>query len=194
MKIIERILLAFILVAIAMKFAHWPLAGFLFIISSSLLSMCYFPASVAWFGVPGFKEQRIGLSIFTGVALSIALTGVLFRMQHWSMSGFFLLTGSMSCIAVLISQFMMRGKRPELVDYERSMLQRTILIAAPTLLLYFTPARTLIRLQYRDDPTYATLMIERVEHPQDTAIARKFEAYRDSMMEADRRAHLGKPQ
>lgn len=183
MKTVERILFVLILLGLLFKLEHWPLASFLLIIGTSTLSLSYW-LSPLWFGAPGRKDQITSVSMISGLVLSVALMGILFKLQYWPLSGFYLFLALIGCPAVIIMQLGLAKDKLELARYRRALLTRTLAIAVPAILLYFTPSTTLVKIQYHDDPIMAKLMIERVQHPQDTATWHAIDRYRDQQMRA----------
>lgn len=187
MRTVERILFALILVSLLLKLLHIPLASFLLILASSTLAICYW-ISFLWFGTPTRKDQQTVLSVLAGLSFSIALIGLLFKLQYWpiGVTNIYLIIGAVSSIAVLVALFAKRSDSPELAAYHRSMIRRTLVIGVPTVLFYFTPSKDMARFQYRDDPVYAEMFILHMEHPQDTASWNALQRYQENKIREER--------
>lgn len=159
MKLIERILWVIVALALVMKVLHLPLSSLLLIVSISVLNMLYFFLSWLLFPQPTRQEQMVWLSVLAGVFLSTGLTGVLFKLQLWPLSGFYLLVGGTSLAIVIVLVLLLRGSRPELDDYMRGLLRRAVPMLVACIALYALPNATLTAFYYRDDPEMGRLMI-----------------------------------
>lgn len=159
MKHIERILWVIVALALVMKVLHLPLSSFLLIVSISVLNMLYFFLSWLLFPQPTRQDQMVWLSVLAGVFLSTGLTGVLFKLQLWPLSAFYLIMGSTSLAIVIALVLLLRGSRPELADYMRGLLRRAVPMLVACMLLYALPGATLTAFYYRDDPEMGRLMI-----------------------------------
>ncbi len=160
MKLIERILWVIVALALVMKVLHLPLSSFLLIVSISMLNMLYFFLSWLLFPQPTRRDQMVWLSVLAGVFLSTGLTGVLFKLQLWPLSGFYLLVGSTSLAILIALVLLLRGSRLELADYMRGLLRRSVPMLVACMLLYALPSATLTAFYYRDDPEMGRLMIQ----------------------------------
>lgn len=160
MKLIERLLWIIAALALAMKLMHLPLSSFLLIISISTLMMLYFFLSWLLLPSPTRKDQVLALSILAGVAMSCALTGILYKLQRWPMSGFFLLIGAAWITGIVIATFAVRSSRPDLPNYTSGLLRRTLPLLAACCLLYALPGATLTAFYYRDEPEIGRLWIQ----------------------------------
>ena len=72
-----------ILTALVLKAFHVPGATIILTIILSSLMMIYFYGGIYFFSDKKFKQQNYALSIVSGVFLSIAPVGILFKIQHW---------------------------------------------------------------------------------------------------------------
>ncbi len=168
MKKLERILWAVVVVAMLMKLASLPLSSFLLIIGTSLLSLLYFWFSWLLFPQPGKNDQVIVMSILGGIALSVGLTGILFKLQLWPMSGLYLLIGMVGLACMVVASFIIRNSRADLTAYTRGSLNRFVPVMVLCVGLYFLPDRSLISYYYKDDPERAAVLL-RVDATQDRA-------------------------
>jgi len=102
----------------------------------------------------------VALSVLAGVALSIAVIGVLFKLQLWPMSAFWLLLGVASLAVITIATFVIRSARPDLNAYTRGILLRSLPLWLACSLLYALPSATLWKFYYRDNPEMGRLLFE----------------------------------
>lgn len=160
MKLIERLLWIIAALALAMKVMHLPLSSFLLIISISTLMMLYFFLSWLLLPSPTRKDQVLALSILAGVGISIALMGVLFKLQRWPLSGFHLLLGGTWLAGIAIAAGVVRSSRAALRAYTKGLLIRIIPLLAACCLLYALPGATLTAFYYRDEPEIGRLWIQ----------------------------------
>jgi hypothetical protein len=92
------LLLLFILIGIFFKRQHWPTATMIITIFSFLFSAASFMFGIrCLFLSEGIKYFR-NVSFYGSCALSIAILGLSFKMQHWMGAGYFVIIGLLSQI------------------------------------------------------------------------------------------------
>jgi hypothetical protein len=167
MKRLERILAAIAAIAIVMKVIHIPLSGFFLINSLSLLAMSYFGFGWLIFPTPTRKDQVVPLSIVAGLTLFLLLIGILFKLQVWPLSGFYLLVGLVAGIGVVLISYLVGRNKPELEAYFRGLSRRLLIVIVIAAGLYPISSRALLHFYYRDQPRRAELLdsLHRVEDP-----------------------------
>ena len=158
---------------------HWVGAGILIVVSSSTLSILYLLFSWYFFKDQLTKKQNLAISITTGLVLSIALTGILFKLQIWSGTKGILTIGTFGTLIMALIVFIKRNKQVEMIPYYTKMLSRIILIGCITIVLYFLPTKQLIKIYYRDDPEYVKLFIMAHENPNNSEYQKAFQDYLD---------------
>ncbi|MBL7951894.1 MAG: hypothetical protein JNM62_09250 [Flavobacteriales bacterium] len=156
---LERILWVIVGIGAVLKVFHVPLNGLLLILSLSTLSMLYFFASWALFPQPARKDQVVLLSVLAGAAFSIAITGILFKIQLWPFSGFYLLAGMVALLGIFVALVVLGTRRPDLAAYRSGMLRRVLPLLLACALFNALPSGTLTAFYYRDDPEMAPLMV-----------------------------------
>ena len=157
MKRAEKALWAVFVAGVALKFMHLPGGGILVVLSASGLGMLYW-LGVVWFGDPTRRDQRVVLSIMAGIAFSIATLGLLFKIQHWPFSAFYLLVGAISCAATAAMAAWAQRTDVTLVAYCRGLVRRGAFLAFLAGVLYLLPVRTLLTWQYPKDPLRVELL------------------------------------
>ena len=97
---------------------------------------------------------------------------------------------SLGMIAALIILFVVIYLKPkakeELVIYYHNMLIRTSFLLALSMLFYFTSTETLLKIQYRDDPTLARLKFLHYSNPSNAEYRKQHDDYlrrRDSTIQ-----------
>lgn len=160
MKQLERILWGIVLLAILLKVFHLPLASFLLIISMSLLNLVYFFLSWLLFPQPTRKDQIVTLSIVAGLFLCVGQIGLLFKIQQWPMSAFYLILGGAGLVILTVLIILIRTSRSDLADYTGGLLRRTLPMLVVCVLLYLLPSATLTAFYFRDDPEVGRLWIQ----------------------------------
>jgi hypothetical protein len=168
MKKVERILLIGIGLGLVLKVLDLPLASVLLILAMSTLSTIYLLLGWFLFPTPTSKDQIPALSVLSGVVLSIAAIGILFKIQVWPFSGFYLFISMFSLATLGLVFFLKRPSRPDLGPYITNMLRRLVPALVVVVLLYAVPERLLLDHYYRDQPGKAEL-IQRLHSAPDRA-------------------------
>jgi hypothetical protein len=178
----EIIILPFFVVGLLFKMLHWPFAGMLIVLSLGALATYYMYAFLLFKkSGPGISN---GLKIFTGIASSILVVGILFKFQFWPGGRFFLFVGIITAVVVLIwlrntaainagvSSFAFQTKRR---------LSVLLLVAA---VLYLLPSEKLFQITHLEDAEFARWRIKYFENPHDSEISKGYHKYinqRDSI-------------
>jgi len=168
MRKLEIILWSTAASGLLLKVLHLPFAGLLIVLSLSLLMLLYFLLSWMLFPQPNKKDQILGLSIFCGIAFTIQLEAILFKVQIWPMAGFFSILGLLLTGVVLILAMAMRGGRPQLATYFNGLFRRAIPLFVLGLLLYPVDEIDILRFHYRDEP-FKSELLDQLEQTTDPA-------------------------
>ena len=91
MRTTELVLIVLIVLGCIFKIQHWPGAGVLYVTGGCGLALFYFPFGFRTLAAPKPTDQILGMTVFGGVALSIALSGLIAFMQRWPHSAVLML-------------------------------------------------------------------------------------------------------
>lgn len=159
MNKLERVLIAILVLALVLKGLRLPMASLLLILSLSTLATLYLCFSWRLLPQPLPQKQVLRLGVQVGFALAIGLVGILYKLQIWPMSNFFLLIGSAGLAVLILIILRARKNQPELAEYHRPLLRRAIPVCLACAFLYALPVRSLVAFYYRGDPELQPLMI-----------------------------------
>lgn len=175
----EKILLSIFLIGVVFKLLHWPMAGLLVIIPLSILAMVYYPGGFYFLSVRGSaKQQHLAMSISAGIAFSIAVVGIMFKIQFWPGSALILLVGCAASLLVLVFIQVLKFRSGELLGiYLKRLTFRSLFYIGVTALLYFTPMRTMLSLQYPDDSELVRLMNNAYSNPENETYRQELNDY-----------------
>jgi hypothetical protein len=187
MKRIERILWIIALAGLVLRLLNLPMNGVLLILSMTLLGMFYLFLSVVAFPQPTRKDQVAIVSLLVGLMLGIAVNGILFKLQLWPFSHFFLLVGGFWLAVLTLVVMVLRRKKPELDAYTRGLLKRMVPVLTASILFWLLSNTALVNFYYRDDPQLASLM-ERYMNTDDPAMREQLRTEMDALEEARLRA------
>jgi hypothetical protein len=180
----EKALIVLFLIGIFMRLMNWPGNSVLVMFPLIILAFLYFP-----FGFYFFRNkvlsQNLLLSILAGLSLSIALIGILFKLQYWSAGNMYNSIGTITALVVLLTMFLLKNKASEaFIKYYQNMLLRSVVIVIVSSLLFFTDTATLLKIQYRKDPELAKLKTLYYLNPQNSEYKKEHDEYlkkRDSL-------------
>ncbi len=100
--ILGAIITFFLLLGVMFKIMHWPGAGPLIVVFTSLLSMYMIPVAIG--NILSYEKKTLigicnGIGAFGGMVLSI---GLLFKIMHWPGSGVMMYIGFLFLIIVIL--------------------------------------------------------------------------------------------
>lgn len=174
----EKTLAVVFVVAVLLMLFHVPGEGIITVISLSTLSMLYFPGAFYFFSDKDIKRQNLGLSIVSGLLLSLIPLGILFKIMHWPGGEMYLLLGSVSAPIILAFVYILKTKAAdELTTYYKNMVQRTSVLAVLALTFYLIPSETLIKINYWDDPELARLKTLHYTNPENEEYKKQHDEY-----------------
>lgn len=181
----EKVLALLFLIGLLFKLLHWTGSGFILVITLYAVVILYFPAAFYFFCDKDIERQNLPLSIFSGLFLSLIPLGILFKIMYWQGGQIFLEIGSVTApIFFAITYFLKSKATDDLKIYYKNLYLRTSILTALTLVFCFTPTRTLLKVQYWDDPELAKLKISYFANPDNMEHKKQLDEYilkRDSL-------------
>lgn len=172
MKKLEGILWGIVLFAMIMKILRLPLSSFLLIITITTLSTLYFVR--AMMGI--FRNDRsVALRTAVHLVMSVSCIGLLFKLQLWPMSSFFLSISVPALIILLIIILKQRNDHPDRGTFLQPMLFRVAPMLVACMALYLISAERLMAFYYRDRPEIAPLMVRSLQTQDPAERARLFQ-------------------
>jgi len=181
MKKLEIGIFIAIIIGLVLKLLHLPGTGILLVILLSTLSIFYLGGS--WYL---FKQekQNLPISIITGLVFSIAMVGILFKIQIWPGAKGMLSIANIGIIIMFLTSGLLYSltKDIDMKQYYKTMLMRLLMITVLTGSLYFLPTRELIKISHRDDPEYARLLIQAHENPENIEDQKALEEYQQKKL------------
>jgi hypothetical protein len=192
MKILERGSIILSVIGFLMKIMRVSGGNELLMIGMTLLAIIYFYFgfallnNVALKGI--FKKSsysnanslRIVGAIGVGILLSIVVIGLLFKLLILTGAIEMLTIGVVGLVVTLFAAWIIFIiKKKQLDAFYMGTFVRGGIAVMKGIILYLTPASSLIRFYHRDDPAYAELFVRAVENPYDEQIQKEFEEARE---------------
>jgi hypothetical protein len=175
----EKILICLFAIGIIAKFLDVPGGPLLMAVAACGLALLYLIGGYFLFCDRQSGKRKKGLSIFAGIALSIAPLAILFSLHYWQGAGILILESIVSLAVVLLMVMItMRKNDAKLAGYYRSVLIRTLAWVGVCMVLFLTPARTRLNIQYRHDPEFAEIVAEYLENPDNDSLMKRYQAAR----------------
>ncbi len=189
----EYISFAAFIGGLIMKFNHWPFSGPVILVSLGTLAMV--------FAINGFQrvgsatvsnlnvlheiqekqeeKQHAALNIITGLLLSIACIGVLFRVMYWPFSKPYLSIATVGLAVVFGWMYFVRSKMTD-EEMKKNYLFKLVRVAlffvfAAT--LNFTSLKTQIDIENWHDPELARIKYQYMSNPHNEAYRQKYLDY-----------------
>lgn len=159
MKKLERILIIVAVLSIAAKLVHMPMSAFLLVISLSALSIIYLLFSWLVLPAPGRRDHSWPITLISGLVLSISTIGILFKLQFWPLSYFYLMLSIPGLLMMTVVGFALRKSNAIPPLFAKGLLLRSLPVLVICIALMLLPGGTLTRLYYRNDPLRRDLLL-----------------------------------
>lgn len=178
-------------VALITNLLFAPTGNILIVLSLSLLSILYMYLSFALFNgirfrhilkkesYKGISTMRIIGAIFTGLALSITLIGILFKYQLWPGATINLRVGLSGLVLMVLIGAV--GYARSKAAYYTNIAWRIAVYGALGLTMLLLPTDELIEIRYRKHPEYADALKKAIAAPGNEDLWQKAEAERQRM-------------
>jgi len=174
MRIIEKILIALAAVALVFKISHYLGGGIMIVISLMMLSWLYMFLGFALFNGLGFRQliknesykgihaKQIIHAIAAGLAASVSLVGIVFKVQYWPGASFQLLDGIITGAIVLVITFVsfIKQRKPLHMRIFARLLPITLL----SIIFYLTPTTLLFKIQRTSPEIQAQILADPAYH------------------------------
>ena len=164
--------------AFVLRLLNVPGHGILTVFDLGLLSILYFPLSFYFFSDKEIKRQNIALSIVSGVFLSIIPIGIMFKLQHYPGQFLFMIIGLVSGLTLFVLTYILRKKcNDDLQTYYKNMFKRTLILSVAAIVFTLLPSKTIIQIQYHNDPELVRLSIQVIENPDNDQFREDLQKY-----------------
>tara|TARA_R110002072_G_scaffold161119_1_gene312590 strand:- start:114 stop:695 length:582 start_codon:yes stop_codon:yes gene_type:complete len=175
MKKAESIFSVFILLGIILKLFDVPGNSIILILSFSSLAVIYFNFGFLFFNDIRLRDifkresykkvtaKRTVGAIATGIALSLILIGILFKIEIWPGSSNIIKPGLFLLSIIIIITLVLRKDRKS--RFYKKIYTRTLIIGLFGIIAYLIPFDLLIDLYYDDKPEVAEIMKEVMKDP-----------------------------
>jgi len=135
MRTTELAFVASVMLGCIFKFLHWPGASILIVLGGCLLALFYFPFGYRTIPAPKPTDQILWMTLLCGIALCIALSGIIAFMQRWPHNPELMLAGAIGCAVCLPVGIVLRYKRPRLDIYLDGLLIRCFVLGGLAVML-----------------------------------------------------------
>lgn len=191
MKKAEIVLIGIAILALLMKFAHLPGSGLLLFVSFSLLAMVYMFFGFALFNNSESSELfksishkkistiRVIGSIGTGLALSVSIQGVLFKIQSYPGALMMLSIGLFGLVIIAIISLIKTQK--DTGNYYSTILKRVVIFGIICTFLIFLPEKTWLNWKHPNNPEFVQAVLDAQVNPTNEELWDKVEEERVKM-------------
>lgn len=180
---IEKIAALVAVVSILLvKVVHVQALAPVMVVSLSTLALLYARGLPLLLG-KNKEQQNFGLNTASGVLMSIACVGILFRLQYWPGAKNMVMLAALGLTVLIAVVFYYKGKEALIrQSYLNNLWMRQAILAVFTIALFFTSNKTLLTLQYPNDPEIVRIKSNHFDHPENEAYTKEYREY----MEAQR--------
>lgn len=180
MKRVEKAFVIIFSVSLIYKYFQGIGSSLFLIMAINLLAILYFYFSFALFNELSFKQifnknkytslvkKRLAISILTGIAISVSLIGILFKLQNYPGADFIMLIGL--ALTMTLTIFTLYKNYKTEGDFYFKILARVGLASLLLISLFKIPERTLLEWQYPDSPEYIDAVIKSRDDPRNDSL------------------------
>lgn len=188
----ELIFSVFASIALTMNLLIIPGGGILTLLSFSILSSLYFYLGFAIingihirkaFKRESYKDISAGKifgAIATGVVISMALVGIMFKVMFWAGGSLMMIVG-LTGIFVITAIGIFKFAAAKSTHYTK-LLSRLLVYGTITAFFFLIPANTLVDFKYRNHPEYAKAFKKFLSNPNNPVYREKLEEERVKMI------------
>lgn len=180
MKRVEKVFLIILIVSLIYKYLYGVGSSLLLLLSINILAVFYLYFSFALLNDIEFRKifkkasypknvrKRLAISIFTGIAISTSLMGILFKIQDYPGADLLLLaslgfTMALSLIT-LYKNYKVDG------DFYFNVFIRVGITALIIISMFKIPEKALLEWQYPDSPEYIKAVIDVRNNPKNDSL------------------------
>lgn len=172
LKRIELILIVLAILAINLHLLVWTGSTIFTVLSFSGLALLYPFLSMALF-LDESEKVNFNKAIF-GMPFSIALIGILFKLQSWPGYEVNLMVGSISLAALIIHRYTLKNKMQQLNF--KILSRRAIPLLVITLFMLALPKYAWIETKYSEYPEYIEAIKAYDKNPDSKALKHKLDS------------------
>lgn len=191
MKKAEIIILTLSIIALGLNILLIPGGGVLTVLTLSTLSVIYMYLGFALFNgirlrnifkkdsYKGISTMRIVGAVAAGIALSMTIIGLLFKMQSWPGASFNLGAGLFGLLIVTVIGLVKYSKNKS--DFYTKIFKRVAIFGGLGLILLLTPKTSWVELKYRNHPEYVDALKKAMADPDNKKLWDNVETERQKM-------------
>jgi cytochrome c oxidase subunit IV len=125
------------------------------------------------------KGIRVAGAIITGMVLSTAVVGVLFKIMMWAGASAMLFVNVIPVLVLVIISAIKYSKSKD--AFYKRILIRTLLFGGLCFIFLSLPANTILKIRYRCCPEYVNAVIAASDDPDNEALQQKAREEEDKM-------------
>lgn len=141
----EVILSVILIITFFLKMKTGIPIGILIVLDMMALAILYFFSAFANVNDEHAGSLEIFLYKLTSWAFSVGIIGILFTMENWHFSKFYLLSGSFTLLIALIVILNVNSRKPDLKLFDSRYILRIVIICCFGFLLAFTSHDLLVK-------------------------------------------------
>ena len=125
------------------------------------------------------STARILGSVAIGISLAVAIDGILFRIMFWPGASVMLSNGIIFLAIITIIGIIKFSKNKS--AFYIGVFKRTIIIGIIATILFLIPTKALVNFRYRNNPAYAKIFLDALQHPENIEYQKKLQEEREKM-------------
>ena len=147
LNLFENILAIITIAAVLLKMFTALKTGFVITLSLTTLATLYFFRAYAVHDDEHAGGMEVFIDKLASFAGSVAIIGIMFRLEHWPGYEIMLQLGGITLLIVLAAIAILKSKKPQLKIFNRRLVIRIIVLLFLAAALYSTPKETLRKMR-----------------------------------------------
>lgn len=173
----EKVFAHLFFIILIIRQTHMIFGGMLLSIWAFALFLIYFTGGAYFLREKGDKEQLL-YSIIAGMLLATVPPAIQFKLLYWPNGQLYITVACCISICLLITTIILKKNAGVTQNsFFRNMLTRLYLISLVTFILFILPTKTIVKIQYLDNPEYAEIAGDYYAHPENAIYKERYDTY-----------------
>ena len=177
----EKTLSIFLILGLILKFNNISGGTILTALVLFIFALIYLFGSFYFLSIDGVKNQKIILTVFSGVFFSFVPLGILFKIQFWPGGTALLFFGSLINLLLYFIVLKINKIETELVGYYKNLRFRAVLFVCLSSIIFLIPKQEILKLEYGNNTKLIHYYNLYTDNPDNIELQNQYFEYLDKL-------------